>query len=403
MKRTRDIQWSGDRGEGSIFFFVDAETSKKISANLYISYRAQGREVLVSAKTDDLNDAKRELKRLTRNKANAAEGKEPLITPKAERVTVGDLLDANLRRAEAAGLGSLSQVRYRTETLKTLLGAVRAVEFRPEHVDRYKERRRRGEGTNRRTSKGLPFPAGETAIRRELEILDRAFRYAVERGALHYAPFIEKPSVDNVREKEIPLEEFPAILAAIESTDARDFCEWLLLTAMRPKGTRALRWDWFDVKAWTLKVPSEKGGQAREFAIEGTLRRVFERRLSARHLGCPFIFQQDGEAMDERRVRRQFYAALEARGFSTGRGGFTLYDTKKTAAGLLIDSGLSTREAMHFSGHATESMFDRYIIKNSDRHRENVRKRDEYLARRFAEKRPSDAERTAVFPKVSEK
>src|SRR5262249_17050721 len=45
----------------------------------------------------------------------------------------------------------------------------------------------------------------------------------------------------------------------------------------------------------------------------------------------------------------------------------------------------SVREAMHFSGHATESMFDRYIVKSSARHRENVRKRDKYLARRLAE------------------
>lgn len=395
MKRVRDIQWAGDRGEGSIFFFVDAETSKKVSSSLYISYRAEGRECLVSAKTDELADAKRELKRLTRNRDNAREGKEPLMTPKAERVTIGDLLDANLRRAGAAKLESLRGVGYLTETLRNLLGQVRAVEFRPEHVDLYKERRKRGEGTARKAK------VGDKSIREELAILNRAFTYAVERRVLHYAPFIEKPTADNVREKEIPLEKFPGILAAIGSPDARDFCEWLLLTAMRPKGTRALRWEWFDGDTWTLKVPSEKGGQAREFAIEGSLRRVFERRLAARRLGCPFIFHQDGEALDERRVRRAFYEALEACGLPTGRKGFTLYDTKKTAAGLLIDSGLSEHEAMHFSGHATASMFDRYIVKSSARHRENVKKRDLYLERRLAEKQPADAERVAVFPKVS--
>lgn len=169
---------------------------------------------------------------------------------------------------------------------------------------------------------------------------------------------------------------------------------------MRPKGTRALLWEWFDGDAWTLKVPSEKGGQAREFAIEGTLRRVFERRIATRRLGCPFVFHQNGKTLDERLVRREFYKALKACGFESGRKGFTLYDTKKTAAGLLIDSGLSTREAMHFSGHATESMFDRYIIKSADRHRENVRKRDEYLARRLTEKKPADAERIGIFPQV---
>lgn len=69
------------------------------------------------------------------------------------------------------------------------------MEFRPEHVDAYKAQRRNGAGTARRVK------VGETAIRRELEVLNRAFTYAVERKVLTYAPFIEKPTEDNVRER----------------------------------------------------------------------------------------------------------------------------------------------------------------------------------------------------------
>ncbi len=392
----RNVQWSGDRGEGTIFFFIDADTGEKVSRNLYLAYWAGDREQVLSAKTDDLDDAKRELKRLTRNRENAREGKEPLITPKTERVTISDLLDANLRRSREAKLESLSQVAYRTETLKGLLGKVRAVKFRPEHVDAYKARRRQGEGTDRKTK------VSDTAIKHELGILNRAFTYAVERGVLRYAPFIEKPTEDKVRDKEIPLEKFPAILKALFCSDTRDFCEWLLLTAMRPKRTRALRWDWFDRRAWTLRVPSEKGGLAREFAIEGSLRQVFERRLAARRPGCPFVFHKDGRELNEERVRALFYAALEACELPSGRAGFTLYDTKETAAGLLVDSGLSDAEAMAFSGHRTPSMFQRYVIRNSDRHRKNVRKRDAYLKRQLSESKGANSERIAKFPSVSE-
>ncbi|MDQ5871811.1 MAG: tyrosine-type recombinase/integrase [Acidobacteriota bacterium] len=378
-KRVRREVWRGDRGEGTVFYFVDPATGAQISRNLYLSYRAGGREVLVSAKTDDVGDAKRELRRLTRNRENAREGKEALVTPKTERVTVSDLLNANLRRlAEEKHGEPLGDEKYRTETLRALLGGVRAVEFGPGHVDTYKERRRRGEGTARRTK------VGETSIRRELEILNAAFQYAVRRRQLRYAPYIEKPTEDRVREQEIPLEKFPAILSAIACPDARDFCEWLLLTATRPKGVGRLRWEWFDRETWTLSVPSEKGGNARAFAIEGTLRRVIERRLAARRLDCPFIFHRRGRPLGAKQVRPAFYAALEACGLEPGRAGYTLYDTKKTAAGLLIDSGLTEREAMHFSGHATTSMFDRYIVKSADRHREQVRKRDAYLERRLA-------------------
>lgn len=65
---------------------------------------------------------------------------------------------------------------------------------------------------------------------------------------------------------------------------------------------------------------------------------------------------------------------------------------------------------MAFSGHATPSMFDRYIVKSAERHGQSVRKRDAYLEHRLAEKpapagfadnRPADADNTLVFPKVS--
>lgn len=346
----RETVWKGDWGEGSVFYRLDPE-GRRLSPSLYVAYRVEGREHVVSARTDDLPDAKRELKRLTRNRANAREGKEPLITPKAERVTVGELLDANLARARTKGLLDLDGYENRTEILKRLLGKVRAVEFRPEHVDAYKARRAEGQGSKRGAK------AGPLGIRRELEILETAFRYAVKRRALAFAPYIEKPGGENVREVEIPLADFPRILRAIAGDDVRDFVEWLLLTAMRPKGVRAFLWAWFDSKAWTLKVPSEKGGNAREFSIEGSLRKVIERRISRRRLDCPFIFHDgEGRALDARRVRKVFYAALGACELPTGKAGYCLYDTKKTATGLLLDAGLSDAEAMDFSGHRTASM-----------------------------------------------
>ncbi len=388
---SRETVWTGDKGEGTVFYRTDAE-GKRLSSSLYVAYVAGGREHVVSAKTDDEADAKRELKRLTRNRENAKEGKEALVTPKAEKVTVGDLLDANLVRAEEEKLASLEvNLRSQTEVLRRLLGDVRAIEFRPEHVDDYKRRRRLGEGTRDGRKVGL------TTIKHELGVLNKAFQHAVKRGALHFAPFIEKPTEDKVREKEIPLAEVPKILKAMADEDARDFVEWFFLTATRPKGIGALRWEWFDSKAWTLRVPSEKGGNAREFAIEGRMRAVIERRLARRRLDCPFIFHRDGEALDARRVREVFYPALKACDLPTGRAGFTLYDTKKTAAGVLIDSGLTEREAMHFSGHKTPAMFDRYVIKSSERHRENVRTRDAYLAKALSDRKRSASDRVVKF------
>jgi integrase len=269
---------------------------------------------------------------------------------------------------------------------------VRAIRLRAEHIDQFAERRRKGEGSKRGRK------VGDVLIRRELEVLRTAYKYAVERGVLTYAPHIPLPSVgDNVRDVEIPLSGFPAILAAIENRDVRDFVEWLVLTAMRPKGVRGFLWSWFDGKTWTLKVPSEKGGNAREFSIEGSLRTVIERRIARRRLGCDLIFHRDGKPMRPKATRMAFYKALEACELPTGRAGYTLYDAKKTAVGLLLDAGLSDAEAMDFSGHKTPSMLNRYRAKTAKRHGASVRKRDEYLARVLADNPGTFADNLAGF------
>jgi integrase len=396
MKRVRSVQWSGDRGEGSVFFFVDAETGQKISRNLYVAYWAAGKEQLLSAKTDDLDDAKRELKRLLRNRENAREGKEVLITPKTERVTVGELLDANLRRADRAGLASLPEIRYQSDLLRALLGEIRAVDFRPEHADRYRERRLRGEGSR------YGAKVGEKTVQNELAVLRKAFHEAVRRGVLRFAPYIEMPGVSPERKKEIPIGVFfSKVLPKMTDADARDFVEWMLLTARRPKGIGALRWEWWDQERGTIQMPPEKGGNPTVFSVRGMLAKVFERRVAARRLDCPFIFHREGEPMDDENVRPFFYEALEAAEIPTGRAGFTLYDTKKTAMGVMVDAGLSVEEIMAFSGHRDRAMVERYVVRNADRQAKSVARRDAFLRKALSQKkRGSDSERVAVFPRV---
>jgi integrase len=255
---------------------------------------------------------------------------------------------------------------------------VRAAVLGASDVDRYKAARRA------ETYRGKQI--GDTTIARELEVLSAALHYAVKRRQLLALPFIEKPNEDNVREVEVPLDAFPKLLVEVGRlcTDVRDLVEWLFLTGTRPKGARELRWEWFDQKTWTLRVPAEKGGSAREFAVEESLRPVIERRLFSR-LSCPFVFSHRGRQHRQDRDRRVFFEALRACGLGTGKvGGFTLYDIKKTAIGLMLDSGLSDVEAMDFSGHKTTAMLHRYRNKTRERHAASVRKRDEYLAKKLA-------------------
>ena len=120
-----------------------------------------------------------------------------------------------------------------SDILTELLGSVRAVDFPPEHVDRYVRRRLKSEGSKHDAK------VGKRRSRRSSGVLRRAFRYAVERGVLRFAPHIETPGVNPEGTKEIPVADyFTKTLPKMTAADARNFVEWMLLTVRRPKGDR---------------------------------------------------------------------------------------------------------------------------------------------------------------------
>ncbi len=74
----------------------------------------------------------------------------------------------------------------------------------------------------------------------------------------------------------------------------RDFVEWFWWTGMRPNEIRQLSWAMLDRETWTLNLDprADKIRRGRVIAIEGPLRKIIERRLSARRLDCPLIFHR---------------------------------------------------------------------------------------------------------------
>jgi integrase len=102
--------------------------------------------------------------------------------------------------------------------------------------------------------------------------------------------------------------------------------EFMSRTARRPGGLRRLTWAHFDAKAWTLKVPAEKKGNAVLIGLDGALRGVIERRLRARRLGCELIFHRNGKRMWEDYDWKVFKETLTELGLPYGReDGYTPY------------------------------------------------------------------------------
>jgi integrase len=386
--KVRETVWRGDRGEGSIFYRLD-KAGKRISPNLYISYRAGKKEQVKSAMTADVGDAKKELARLTRNRANAKEGLDVLRTPKMERVTVLGLVEGYLSDRESE-CESIDAMRNHAKPLLAILGRVKATELSPDHVRRYKKHR---EST-----------VSAAKISRELEILKAAYNLAAEEGRLRFVPVIKLPSVKNKRKVFFPLERVPELLtaAAKHSPDVSDFLAWLSFSGMRPKAIRLLRWSDLDTSDWVLTLRSEedKNEYGRELAIEGENRDILEARRAKRQPGDVYIFG-GAEPLLNKRVWKVWNAALKDIELPTGKAGFRPYDLKKTALRALRRAGVSEERAMFFSGHRTASTFRRYDITARDDNREDVVRVSEYRKKRFADKDGEKTDKSARLLRLS--
>lgn len=394
----RETVYTAERGDGTIFFRLVG--GRRVSRNLYLAYRAQGKEYVVSAKTADLADAKRELKRLLLNRDSARIGKEPLITPKSERVTIAEALDLNVARATSERLANVKSIRCLSGTLKTLLGHLLVIDLRPAHALEYAARRRDGKGTKRGQK------VGEATIARELEILRVALNNLKDNGEIGFVPHIPMPRIDNVSAKEFPQERIEELLARLRERGEEalaDLTEFMGLTARRPEGLRKLSWSRYDAKTAMLEIPPEKGGNPVWIAVSDDLLPIMERRIAARRLGCDLIFHRDGKKMQAWKDRSIFREVYGEMGIPYGReSGLTLYNVKSTSIGLMVDAGLSLPDIKARSGHKTDSQVERYLKQNPQRARAASLKLAAHLAKIKTDRKSEVADRVAVFKGNSE-
>jgi integrase len=378
----RETVWrNSDRQEGGTIFYRANSAGKRLSRFLSLAYVAAGKEIVVSTRTENIEDAERELRRLLRRRANAKEGLEPLVTPTRERLTVKQLVDAYLDdRENDKRCSSIDAMRSHAKPLLAALGSVRALDLAPDHVRFYRKQR---EATKAERRAGNISAA---KIARELEILKAAFTFAAEEGRIRYVPVIKLPTVKNARKVFFPLERVPELLAkaAARDEDVRDFLQWQSFGGMRPKAIRLLRWSDLDEQDWTLTLRSEedKNEYGRELAIGGEAREIIERRLGKRRPGDRYIFG-GAEPIRNKLIWRTWNLVMADMELPSGELGFRPYDLKKSALRALRRSGIPEERAMFFSGHTTASTFRRYDLTDRADNREDMERASAYRRERF--------------------
>jgi integrase len=372
-------------GDGRIF-------DRKGSPYLWIAYFLRGKEYRESTGTSDPEAAAKFLRRRLKEVGADQIGKATFVGPQQERIKINELLDAleaDLRLRDKVS----AQVRSQLKRVRESFGAWRAVEVTAEAVDRYIAVLKKA---------GL----ANATINRGTQLLSQAFKLAIDRKHLSFAPQIRHLSEQgNARRGFFADAEFNAVEGFLPEY-LRDFCRFGYSTGWRKGEIASLLWEDLDGDVIRLKGVNAKNGEARSVALGGALAELIDRRKAARQVKrrdavmlSQFIFHQDGQPVGDFRKAwatacvaarlGQFYCKAcnqpvgghrcEACNQETYYSGRVFHDLRRTAVRNMVRAGVPERVAMSVSGHKTRSIFDRYNIVNESDLREAMQRTQNYL------------------------
>lgn len=210
--------------------------------------------------------------------------------------------------------------------------------------------------------------ASNAEINRELAILKRAFRLAMQAGKLLHRPHIPMLAERNVRQGFFERDQFEDVRAKLSEV-LRPVVSVMYLTGWRgPSEVLPLKWPQVDRRAKTIRLEPghSKNAEGRTFpyGFLPELNQVIDQQwrehehLKAAGVICPFVFHRRGKPI--RSFRRAWLTVVEAAACL----GKIPHDFRRTAVRNLVRAGVPERTAMLLTGHKTRSVFDRYDIVN---------------------------------------
>jgi integrase len=315
--------------------------SKRLRGSIWwIRYWHRGKEYAESTHSPDPRVADKLLKkRLGEREAGKFHG------TKQERVAYEQLKDYIRTDYTKRGLRSIDTLAARFAHLDAAFAGMRAVDITPAHLHTYQ--------ADRRTA-----GAEAATVNRELAALRRMFQLAAELLVLTVVPVFPKPLEENApRQGFYEPSEVQAIRAHLHE-DYQDVMDALYVTGQRKRAIVGLTWGdvFLDSGEIRLDAARMKSKRVHVLPIGADLLAVLQRRLKARRLDLALVFHHRGQPIGD--WRKSWAHACD----DAGLPGKLLHDFRRTAARDLRHSGVSEKEAMQHTGHATASVFKRYQI-----------------------------------------
>jgi len=265
--------------------------------------------------------------------------------------------------------------------VETDFGDCRALAVTPEKIDTYIEER-------------LAEKHRPASINRTLQMLGQAFNLAVRRGTLSRAPYIRHLSeVGNARQGFFTEQELAGVIAHLPE-DLEDFTRFCAATGMRKGEASSLTWAM--IRDNELHIPGEicKNRQARVLPLAGELSEIIKRRQATRPIEengtvrmAEFVFHRGGKRIGD--FKKSWATATR----KAGVPGRLFHDLRRFAVRAMVKAGINPQVAKRWSGHVSDSMFQRYSILTTDDLRSAFTQTEQYRA----------AEKAKVVPIAAEK
>jgi integrase len=337
---------------------------QKGSPYLWIAYCVRGREIRESSKSTDPKVAERLIRRRLDEKGADRIRARRFAGPRAERVTVNELLE-KLRKDKVRR--GRKDPKSEVGILSKQWGERLALDLTGEDIADWQDAL-------------LDVGYRPASINRLGQVLGQAYRLACEgrQPLLPSAPIIKRLSeIDNVRTGVFSPEEFERLLEELPDY-LRDFARWARVTGWRAGSIRSLRWAEVDTDSILCRAQYSKDRTIHRIPLIGPLREIIERRRAERRGDYVFSYA-DGRPIGD--FKNAWKGALKRAGLS----GKLFHDLRRVAATELRRSGVPEEVAMKITGHRTRAMFSRYQIVDLGDVSRAIEQREAYRARQLSE------------------
>jgi len=345
--------------------------------NFWIKYYRHGKQFIEATHSDKSDKARNLLKQ---REGEISKGQLPGIY--FDKVRFDELAEDFLADYRINGKKTLDNAEQNVAKLKKFFEGMRVTEITTTRIAQYVEDRMKDGVAN-------------ATVNRELAALKRLFRIGLrctppKVGQVPYIPMLKER---NVRKGFFEHGEFTRLRGALPA-DLKPVVTFAYHFGWRREEILGLTWDRVDLVQGIVRLePGEtKNDEGRTLYLNDELLAMMNGLQSARRLGCPYVFHQEGRKIREfrktweaaliesgigasykckdcgslveivKKVKRKERICSRCRSKRLKWAGKIFHDFRRTAVRNMVRAGIPELVAMKISGHKTRSVFDRYNI-----------------------------------------